>query len=253
MKEKITKIINTKEFHICMVIFIIVVILFISGVIILKYNVEGETNLPFDLSKITVISSVEGADNEDAQNKWNISVNQNNDIYLYIKKNKNYDDTEIIDSVTLSNFNIEQNSKVGEIKLFRPDVNIENPLFKDTTENVVDKIEYIGDMESDIKNLKISNQGGLVVFRYGVTNVANYISNEDEQINHNELLKKLNVNNDDLKFNISFDILMKLKSGKTYKSNIKLDLPIDDVVSNGTQSKEYTDLKDIVFKRANNE
>ena len=84
MKEKITKIINTKEFHICMVIFIIVVILFISGVIILKYNVEGETNLPFDLSKITVISSVEGADNEDAQNKWNISVNQNNDIYLYI-------------------------------------------------------------------------------------------------------------------------------------------------------------------------
>ena len=253
MKEKITKIINTKEFHICMVIFIIVAILFISGIIILKYNVEGETNLPFDLSKITVISSVEGADNEDAQNKWNISVNQNNDIYLYIKKNKNYDDTEIIDSVTLSNFNIEQNSKVGEIKLFRPDVNIENPLFKDTTENVVDKIEYIGDMESDIKNLKISNQGGLVVFRYGVTNVANYISNEDEQINHNELLKKLNVNNDDLKFNISFDILMKLKSGKTYKSNIILDLPIDDVVSNGTQSKEYTDLKDIVFKRANNE
>ena len=91
-----------------MVIFIIVIILFIAGVISLKYNVEGEANLPFELSKISIISSVEGTDNEDAQNKWNLTVNQNNDIYLYIKKNDNYKNTEIIQSIVLDNFNIQQ-------------------------------------------------------------------------------------------------------------------------------------------------
>ena len=90
MRENIRRLLNTKEFHIGMVIFIIVIILFIAGVISLKYNVEGEANLPFELSKISIISSVEGTDNEDAQNKWNLTVNQNNDIYLYIKKNDNY-------------------------------------------------------------------------------------------------------------------------------------------------------------------
>ena len=50
---------------------------------------------------------------------------------------------------------------------------------------------------------------------------------------------------------ISFDVILKLESGKTFKSNIKLELPIDNVVENGTQSKEYTDLKEIVFKRTN--
>ena len=57
--------------------------------------------------------------------------------------------------------------------------------------------------------------------------------------------------NDDLKEKISFDVILKLESGKTFKSNIKLELPIDNVVENGTQSKEYTDLKEIVFKRIN--
>ena len=60
--------------------------------------------------------------------------------------------------------------------------------------NEVDNIEYIGDMDSSIKEMKISNQGGLVVFRYAINNLGNYISNDDEQINHSELLKKLNVN-----------------------------------------------------------
>ena len=80
---------------------------------------------------------------------------------------------------------------------------------------------------------------------------ANYVSNDDAEINHDELLKKLNINNDDLKEKISFDVILKLESGKTFKSNIKLELPIDNVVENGTQSKEYADLKEIVFKRIN--
>lgn len=249
MKERIKQIINTKQFHIIMVLFIILAILFVVGVISLKYNVEGEGNLPFYISKISIISNVEGVDVEDEVNKWNLQVNQNNDIYLYIKKNDRYKDTEIIESVKLDNFDIKEKSKVGEIKLLKPDSNIESIIFKNVTENEVDSIEYTGDMESSIKEQKISNQGGLVVFRYTINNIGNYISNDDEEINHSNLLNKLNINNDDLKFKVSFDINITLNSGKTYKSNIELELPVNDVVNNGVQSTEYTDFDNIVFKR----
>lgn len=249
MKEKIKQIINTKQFHIIMVLFIIFSILFVVGVVSLRYNVEGEGNLPFYVSKISIISNVEGTDVEDDTNKWNLQVNQNNDIYLYIKKNDDYKQTEIIESVKLDNFNIEQSSKIGEMKLLKPDSNAESVIFKNTAENEVDNIEYIGDMDSSIKDLKISNQGGLVVFRYAINNVGNYISNDDEEINHSELLQKLGVNNEDLKFKVTFDINITLNSGKIYKSNIELELPVNDVVNQGTQSAEYTDLENIVFKR----
>lgn len=253
MKEKLRMLSNTREFHICMLIVIIIAILFTAGIIVLKYHVEGEGNLPFELSKISIISNVEGNDNEDPNSKWNLTVNQNNDIYIYIKKNSNYDATEAIQSITLNNFIEEQSAAIGERKIYKPDNNIESVIFKNNDENTVNSIEYTGSLDSSIKDLKISNQGGLVVFRYANTNLGTYVSNDDTEINHNELLKKLNITNDQLQEKISFDITLKLESGKIYKSNIKLELPVGNVVEEGTQSQEKTDLENIIFKRVNND
>ena len=53
--------------------------------IMIKYTQEGETNMPFNLSEIIVVSSAEGidkAENPD-NNKWNLDIMQYNDIYLY--------------------------------------------------------------------------------------------------------------------------------------------------------------------------
>ena len=249
MKDKIKQILNTKQFNIIMVAFIIFSILFITSIISLKYVVEGENNLPFNISKISVISTIEGTDVEDEGNKWNIEISQNNDVYVYIKKNDDYKETEVIDSIKLDNFNIEKYSNIGKIKLLKADNNTENVIFKNTSDNEVQSIEYIGDLESNIKEQKISNQGGLVVFRYSVEDIGNYISNEDEEINHDNLLNKLSISNDDLKFEVSFDIFINLSSKKSYKSSVSLEFPINDVVNGGTQSKEYSDLNDIVFKR----
>lgn len=248
--DKIKKIINTNKFNIYMLIFIILAILLITIFITFRYNVKGENNLPFYLSKISIISSIEGINNnEEKENKWSIKVNQNNDIYLYIKKNENYEETEIIENIKIENFNIQQNSKIGEVKLLKPDSNSESVIFKNNTENEVNSIEYTGDMESSIKDLKISNQGGIVVFRYAINNVGDYVSNDDLEINHNDLLKKLKINNEDLKVKFSFDICINLNSNKSYKAPVSLELPIDDVVNNGVQSKEITELENIVFKR----
>ena len=249
MKEKIKLVMNTRQFHMCVVATIIIFILFVVGVVSLKYNVEGEENPPFSLSKISIISNIEGTDVEDSQNKWNLKANQNNDIYLYIKKNENYKYTETISSVLLNNFKVEEQPKIGNLQLFKPDSNLNSVIFKNNDDNKADSIEYTGDTDSSIKEMKISNQGGLVVFRYAVSDIGNYISNDDGQINHSELLKKLSVNNDDLKFKISFDITINLDSKKSYKANMSLDLPIGNVVDDGMQSTENNDLDSIIFKR----
>ena len=250
MKDKLLKIINTRQFHISMVVLIMFCIIMIVGMVTLKYNVEGDSNLPFYLSKISIISNIEGTDNkEDTENKWSLSVNQNNDIYLYVKKNDKYKNTEVIDSIILDNFNIIKNNSKGEIKLYKPDGAMENTIFKNSEDNETNQIEYAGSMDSSIKDLKIANQGGLVVFRYAVNNIGTYVSNDDDQINHSELLKKLGINNEEIKFQVSFDMYINLNSDKKYKSTINLELPVNDVVNGGVQSFEDEELTDVMFKR----
>ena len=50
----------------------LIVILTIVVIVIIKYNVEGEKNMPFKLSKITIISTAEGLEPEenDQNIKW---------------------------------------------------------------------------------------------------------------------------------------------------------------------------------------
>ena len=249
MINNIKKIIDRKEFHIAIIGTIIVIIVFVAILIMLKYNEEGEKNLPFEISKISIVSSVEGIDNEDAENKWNLSVNQNNDIYLYIDKNSLYKNTAVLEKITLENFSVKEKAPIGIKELYKADSNAENVIFKNSDENKVEKLEYICDEKTDIKQSKISNQGGILVFRYSNKNVGQYISNEDDEINHNELLKKINVNQEELSFSINFDILMTLQGGTSYRANLNIDLPLDNITNLGMQSKEITDLGELVFKR----
>ena len=104
MQDQVIK----KIIRIFTAILITILIATIIALLILKYNVEGEDNLPFELSKIMVISTAEGKDiqNEQTENKWNLKLSQNNDIYLEISKNKNYEEVEIIDRLCASLPNI---------------------------------------------------------------------------------------------------------------------------------------------------
>ena len=249
MKEQIKKFINTKQFHICMILFIILLIILATLTIALRYNIQGETKLPFELSKITVISTIEGNNNEDTENKWNLNTDQNNDIYLYIKKNDIYEDIEIIKTIELNNFKITKEPQIGKIKIYKPDSNEETTLFKNNEENLVESIKYTGEAEANMKQMKISNQGGLVVFRSTISEIGNYISNDDELINHEQLLQKMGINQSDLEYSINFDLTMEVKDGKKYQTNITLNLPVGNIVEEGTQNIEYTNLDNIVFKR----
>ena len=62
-------------------------------------------------------------------------------------------------------------------------------------------------------------------------------------------LKKRELLGNDIKTKITFDLSIILAEGRQYKSTISLDLPVGDVIEQGTTSKEITDLKEFIFKR----
>ena len=252
MLDKIKNIVNKKAFHVILISVIIITLLFILVLTMLDYNENGETNMPFNLTKISIISTSEGIDKVSEGNKWAFDINQNNDIFLYIEKNDNYGETEIIKDIVLDNFNTSINELSGEIKIFKPDSSSENQIFTNKEENVENTIKYLAGTESKFKNLQISNQGDVLAFRCSNINVKSYESNDEEEINHGELLKKAGVTMEQITGTLTFDITINLNSGKSYKANVKLDIPAGDIIENATANKEITDLDDIVFKRIKN-
>lgn len=250
MKEKLEKLVNYKYFHVTVIGIIIITMLLAVGLITLKYSVEGETNMPFELSKISIISSAEGKDKEATDTKWAFDLFQSNDVFLYIDKNHNYGKTEAIKSIVIDNIQIETKNKEN-IKIYKADSEDEKMIFKNKDENIVDRIEYLGDMQSNLKDQKISNQGGIVAFRISNSNIIEYKSNE-EQIIHNQLLKLAGVTNEDLKIKVTFDINILLENLREYEATINLELPTGDVIEQGTTSIELTDLEKFVFKRVQN-
>lgn len=242
---------SRKIFHIVMIIIIIFAIICVAGVFIVRYQVQGETNMPFKIEKISIIESVEGTNIEETEERWNFSVNQNNDIYIYIEKNPGYGKTEIIDSVDIDNIVVDKRTQTGETKIYKP-VPDEKRMFNNLAENEITNISYNGELESNIKEQKISNQGGIVAFRYAINNISQYQSNENEEIDHSKLLQLTNVKQEDLETKLNFNITIKLTSGKKYQTTVTLDIPSNEIIEKGTIGIEKTDLNDIIFKRIEN-
>ena len=233
----------------CIAIAVIILAILVTGIITMKYHVEGETNMPFTLSKITIVSTAEGVENKETTEKWNLSIFQNNDIYFSIEKNERNREDEIIESFSIENIKVIEAPKIGQIKTYMPNSS-DGRLFTYSDEYIVEenKLTYKGASKSNSKTLEIGNQGGTAILRFANTEVGNYVSNEDEEIKHDgKLLEKIQVSKEDINFKVSFDLIIKLKN-KSYISNIVLELPCEgDLINEGTTSKEITD--NFVFKR----
>ena len=100
--------------------------------------------------------------------------------------------------------------------------------------------------------MQISNQGGVIQFRCSNLNIGTYVFNVDEEIKHNELIKKINVKAEDITSKIAFDLIICLDSGKSYKAEVDIKIPNEGIVENGKQGLEINDLNDVVFKRIKN-
>lgn len=233
----------------CVFFVIISIIILISIIIFLKYQIEGEDELPFILSKIYVISSAEGIENKNVAEKWNFDIHQNNDIYFDISKNDKFND-EKIQSVKISNIKILKKPEKGSIKIFMPNSS-DGRKFINNKESILesDTLTYTGGLKTDLKTLNIGNQGGQIVIRFGNINLGTYISNDEEEIKHDgTLLKKIDIKNEDIRFEISFDVIISVRN-KSYRTSINLELPFGNIVENGTENLEITNTDKYVFKR----
>lgn len=244
-KSKVSKLILRSAY-----IIIIVLIISVIALLILKYQVEGEKNMPFKLSSIIIVSNAEGyQEKENEDFRWDAEIFQNNDIYLNIEKNKNYKEPEVIKSVIIDNIQIDQKPQMGVIEFYRPsNENVQTYSYGEEYK-MKKKTEYIGDSKSDIKNLKIANQGNTLVFRILNKTGKKYTSN-DEVLEHNgKLLNKVGITYEQVKAKVSFDLTICLESNVSFKGNIELELPVGDITKEGSSSLEITNMKNIVFKR----
>ena len=228
-------------------IFIFALIVTIICLIMLKYDVEGENNMPFELSQLVVVSTAEGI-NIEGESTWNLELVQNNDVYLHISKNKNYKETEIIKNIKIDNFKIKNMNK-GKITIYKQSKD-ENKMYEYLDEYIIkDNLNFQGSEKTNTKELQISNQGGVVSFRICNKNLGKY-STDDEEIKHDgTILAKAGLGYDDIRFKVSFDLTIELVSGTKYTGTILLDLPTENIIQAGTTNIEKTDFSDVVFKR----
>ncbi len=229
----------------------VMILLAIVVVLLLKYNVEGETNLPFELKNILLISTADAEENDNPDKRWDLSILQNNDIYLEVKKNNKYRGNEELKNIVIQNIQYDTKPEVGTPCIFKPSKEGDFTYIY-TDENKVDDgtLEYTVTGSNNIKNMELASNGGIITFSSCSTNLAQYQSDDDTEIKYDgSLLEKSNISESQLKYRLSFDVVIETVSGKKYKATVSLDLPLDNITKGGTVKKEIKEKDKIIFKR----
>lgn len=245
MNENKIKIIKKYGF----IAFISIVII-ISILLMVRYQVEGETNMPFELEQIVIKSTIYSK-SRNSENTWDVELAQNNDIYIYIKENENYKKDETIKSVTLEKTSMGRENKIGTLSILLPTSNDIKTAYANSEVNYLNKtIEYTGNSIDNMEKQDICQKGGVVAFRIANSNIGEFVSNEGTELRYDgTLLQKANINEQDLKLEMDMDLIIETTSGKKYKTTITLELPPEDFGGNGVINKTITDFSDVVFKR----
>ena len=228
--------------------FVVIMILF-AVLIVLRYEVEGEKKLPYKISKILLVSTVDGKQNEDPENLWNIDITQTNDIFIYIDPESNPKET--IKEISLENFSLSKEPQKGKISILRPTADLDNLYTNSVQDYFNDKIVYQGAKLDSMKALEISNNGGVVGFRASLNDLGKFISNDEntEIIYDGRLLSNLGVSLEEINFTLNFDIVITTSENISYKGVLSLDMPTNEIIEQGASKIEITDFSDIIFKR----
>ncbi len=233
-------------------IFLLVLILILVAMMLLKYEVEGEQDMPFKLSKIIIVSTAQSVDKEESDLPWDFNVYQKNDVNFYIdadEKTKNNNDL-LIKSVEISNIVVEKAPEKGTVKAYMPNSNAGGKFVYSDEFLVNEKLTYKGASQSSSTNLEVGSKGGEVYISFCNTDIGNYSSEDTkEQITQDgSLLKKLNVSIEEISYTVSFDFVIETTKNK-YKANITLEMPTGNLIEDGKTYIEKTDMNDIAFKR----
>ena len=175
------KFFQRKIIHIYILVFIVVVILLTTGIIMLKYHIEGETNLPFNLNKISTLCTAQSKLYQEDEETWKSDIMQKNNIFFTIQKNENYKKEDSISKVIFTNFTINNENELGTVSVYRPSK--ENNEYTYSDEYIVlDSLEYVGSKKTNTELLQINNQGGVIGFSIATKDLGTYTMGENEKL-----------------------------------------------------------------------
>lgn len=232
----------------CLFLVVLAVIFLFVILIMARYEEEGEKQIPFNIAKMLIVSSVNGVQNTESEHVWDIDISQVNDIYVYIERNKNEDET--IKEIVFENFKTYPED-MSNIKIYRPTGELEK-LYLYSTEDYKEKsIAFLGTVKDDMKNLEIANIGGMCGFRLSNENLGKFVSDEEteEIIYDGRLLEKIGISNEKVKLKLAFDIIIKTDDGINYRGNVVVDMPGDGLIEEGKTTIEINDFENVIFKR----
>jgi len=247
-----SKIENVQALKAWILIGVLAIILIIIVGIMLKYQVEGEKNLPFYLSEMSVISTAEGIEQEETEGEewWsNLTIHQNNDIYLKIEKDEEYSKGQTIQKVAIENLQVTKAPQKGTVQAYMPNSTEGRKFVYDDQYRFSNSLTYQASLKTDQKDLKIGNQGGVIKFRISNMNLGTYQSKEEGDLIHNgTILKKIDTKTEEVQFDVSFTLAIYMQN-KVYRTNIQLTLPTGDVAEEGITHIEKKDFSDLIYKR----
>lgn len=229
---------------------VVIIALIIVFFIIYKYSIEGEAIPPFKISKMIVVSSAKTENIEKTEDTYNAKVIQNNAIKISIEKNSEYKKEAIIRKVTINNIQINEKQSIGNIEIYRPSQGKKLYEYEEKYK-INNSIEYKGAQETYFKNenLEISNQGGIIDFSIIINNLGTITYTENEQVKiDGTLIDKLGISKEQISFQVKFDLIIELESDVKLKTKMILELPAGNIIENGIEILEQTDMK-TVFKR----
>lgn len=237
-----------RTIHAFVLIFILIMIILIASLLMFRYHVEGETNLPFEIKKINVISTAESSLNQDEEGIWHAEILQKNDIFFVIEKNSDYKKEDAIKKVSFENFQVTKTNENMVVEIYRPTTSAST--YNYSEEYKIQNLEYIGGQSTNTETLQINNQGGLIGLSITSDNLGEYIFSENEKLpSDGRLLEKAGIKAKDMKFKVSFDLIIETESDHKFKANITLDLPTGNILQDGVGTLEDTQLTNIIFKR----
>lgn len=233
------------------IICVLLVLIIAVGFIMIRYEIEGEKEMPFKLSKMMIISTADGT----LKDENTITISQCNDFYLSFEKDENSNSNTMIKNIYIENIKVLSEPVKGTVKFYKP-ANDGTLVYDNDEKNLIkDSITYVGDIQTSLRALTISNQGGTISFRSSTEDIGEIaIEQEDESktVSYNNdgtLLQRAGINIESIHYNMGFDVIIELADGKMYKGYINETLPSQDTEKGGVQGVEKIDLSNVVFKR----
>lgn len=226
----------------------IIIILIVVFFIMYKYQVEGESVPPFKITKLVGVSTAKTENLQLTEGVYTADVLQSNDIKIAIEKNPEYKKEAIIKNIIINNIQIDAKETKGNVEIYRPSMGTKNYEYIEQYK-IDNQIVYEGEQETYIKGetLQIANQGGIIDFSIIVKDLGTITYNENEAIKvDGTLLKQIGI--EEMSFEVKFDLIIELENDTKLKTKITLDLPTGDILENGIETLEQTDMK-TVFKR----